>query len=244
MTQSKRVLVIGSRGFIGSNLMMGHDDWGSIDLKDGTDIRDGIHGNYDVIILLAAHLEHTREAYQHNLEIYAALTDYLVGSKRRPHIVYTSSAAVYTTSNMRQYEFSDTVPGTIYGKSKLLGEKILEDIEASYTILRLANVYGAGEGNGVIDRFIRGGRKIYGDGKQIRDYVSVRSVVGAIEKIVNNPRKYRNQTYNISIGVGLTVGDVFTAYGSGEPVYREPRTFDVEYSVLDNGSAVKAGLLR
>lgn len=241
MKQSK-VLVVGSGGFIGTNLMKGRTNWDSMDLKDGRDFCEAYIKDYEVIVLLAARLDHTKYAYRHNFKIYDTLIDYLLRRKEQPHIIFMSSAAVYNAHTYCEEDF-DIGPSTIYGKSKLLGEEIIEAVADSYTILRLANVFGNGDGNGVIDKFIRGGRTIYGDGSQVRDYVPVKKVVQAIEKIVADPTKFKNQIYNISTGVGMTVLDVFGIYGKGEPEAIPGREFDVQHSVLSNKKATEAGLV-
>lgn len=237
------VLVCGGSGFIGTRLMKNHSNWTNIDLKEGEDVCDGIYGEYDVIVLLAARLDHTKEDYQANLDIYAALGEYLVTTDKQPHVIYTSSAAVYEDSDVRHEEHARIAPGTIYGQSKLLGEHVVATLADSWTILRLANVFGDGQGNGAIDRFIQGKKTIYGDGMQVRDYVHVSVVANAIEKIIENTTKYDKNVFNISTGSGQTVNEIFKRYGTGEAEYIEPRDFDVPYSVLSNVSAMEEGLL-
>lgn len=233
----RKVLVIGGSGFIGSNLRKVLPST-NIDLKEGVDVCDGIYDKYDAIVFLAAHLDATKEDYVKNLKIYTALADYL--QTHQPYVIYTSSAAVYQNT-MRQTEADRPYPRTIYGESKLLGEQIIRLMSDCYTILRLSNVYGDGEGNGVVDRFSRGERTIYGDGKQVRDYVPVETVVNAILKLIESPKPY--QIFNISSGAGMTVNEVFKWAGSGEPIHVAPRSFDIPFSILDNTRAKEAGLL-
>lgn len=237
------ILVAGGRGFIGSklcSLFESHDiAYDVSDLKDGTGIGQyPIDGSkYDVIVLLAANLNHDDEMYRHNLAIY----EWAI--KQTAHIIYTSSAAVYADNTERHTEDDPTPAPTWYGKSKLLGETMIKEHLSNYTILRLANVYGNGDGNGAIDIFKRGGRYIYGTGDDVRDYVSVRVVTEALKDIALNPEPYNRQTYNISSGEPLTTKQAFYKYGQGLPEYLEPRGFDVKYSVLDNTKAKQAGLI-
>lgn len=236
-----KVLVVGSEGFIGSHLMKRRPEWEGMDLKSGQDVRNGIEGDYDVIVLLAAQLGQEEEDYAHNLEIYTALVRNYV-DKKHPYVIYTSSAAVYMNGAEPHIELEEPDPPTIYGESKALGERIIHEM-FSATTLRLSNVFGDGEGNGVIDIFKRGGTRIYGDGEQIRDYVYVGKVVEAILRVEEDIERYVGKTYNISSGAGITVKKAFEKYAAGKPEFLPPRNFDVDCSILSNKAAYQDGLI-
>lgn len=235
------VLVAGGRGFIGSNLCRSLRErdirHSVVDLKDGFDICKVDASSFDRIVLLAADLSHTRKMYRHNLRIYQWLTNF------SEHIIYTSSAAVYGDSEIAHVEDEPTPAPTLYGKSKLLGETIIKDTQPKYTIFRLANVYGNGDGNGVIDIFKRGGNKIYGDGEDVRDYISVDKVCSAIVTALLNPAGYNRKIFNISSFEAKTTYAAHCEFGTGPPEYVDQRGFDVKYSLLDNSKAREAGLL-
>lgn len=235
------ILVAGGMGFVGSNLCRLLDQqgnaYGVVDLKAGTDICNVDASSYDVIVLLAADLTHTLAGYLHNLAIYQW------AARQNAHIIYTSSAAVYGIGIEAHTETDPTPAPTIYGKSKLLGETIIKDTQKDYTILRLANVYGSGDGNGAIDIFIRGGKTIYGAGHDIRDYVSVQTVANAIVRVISDLKAHSRTIYNISSNVPRSTNEVFTQYGAGRPIHAPARAFDVEYSVLSNKKAIEAGLI-
>lgn len=235
------VLVAGGMGFIGSNLCKLFKERGInhsiVDLKRGIDVCNVDARSFNAIVLLAADLSHTRRMYSNNLRIYNWL------ARHSAQIIYTSSAAVYGDSKKPHVEDEPTAAPTIYGKSKLLGEQIIKDTQARYTIFRLGNVYGDGDGNGAIDIFIRGGNKIYGDGEDVRDYISVDKVCEAIIAALLNPDLYNCEIFNISSFTPRTTYGVFNEFGTGPPEYLPARDFDVRYSVLDNNKAIKAGLL-
>lgn len=236
-----RVLVAGGKGFIGSNLgkLLNKSSipFSVVDLKDGYDICNVDASSFDVIVLLAADLRHNRQMYSNNLRIYNWL------SRHSAHIIYTSSAAVYGDSELPHCEDDPTPAPTLYGKSKLLGETIIKDTQSNWTIFRLANVYGNGDGNGVIDIFKRGGNTIFGDGEDVRDYISVEKVVSAIASVIKSPMSHNKQTYNISSYKAMTTYAAHCEFGTGPAEYIEARGFDVKYSVLNNTKAREAGLL-
>lgn len=235
------ILVAGGQGFIGSNLcrLLQECDIAHsvVDLKKGVDICSVDASSFDVIVLLAADLNHTRRMYSNNLRIYNWL------ARHSAHFIYTSSAAVYGDSELPHVEDEPTPAPTLYGKSKLLGETIIKDTQSRYTIFRLGNVYGNGDGNGVIDIFKRGGNKIFGDGEDVRDYISVDKVVSAIASVINNPMSHNKQTYNISSFQPMTTYAAHCEFGTGPAEYIEQRGFDVKYSLLNNTKAREAGLL-
>jgi len=236
------ILIAGGEGFIGSHVAKVFDGldvglYEIADLKSGTDVCKVDGSKYEVIVLLAANLGHDMQMFQDNLAIYRW------ACRQTAHIIYTSSAAVYGDSNEPHTEDEPLKAPTIYGRSKLLGEQLIRQSSNNYTILRLGNVYGDGEGNGVIDIFKRGGNKIYGVGDDVRDYISVKVVAEAIKTIALNPSKYNKQIFNISSGVPISTKQAFYEYGQGQPEYLPPRGFDVKYSLLDNTKADLAGLL-
>lgn len=238
------ILIAGGKGFIGSHVAKVFDGldtglYDIVDLKDGQDICDlKDTSKYDVIILLAANLGHDMQMFQDNLAIYR-----WAARQKTAHIIYTSSAAVYGDSTDAHTETDVTPAPTIYGRSKLLGEQLISQACPKRTILRLANVYGDGEGNGVIDIFKRGGSNIYGMGNDIRDYVSVKVVAEAIKTIALNPTAYNKEIFNISSGLGRTTNSIWDEYGTGVGNYVPARGFDVACSVLSNTKAVNAGLI-
>lgn len=210
-----RTLVVGSKGFIGSYLMevLSADE---IDLKLGTDVREGIYKKYRTIVFLACNQANTRKAYQENLQMYEALDIY---RERYPntHLIFISSAAVYT-------------PNSIYSQSKRIGEVYAKRFRY-HTILRLSNVYGHGDGHGAPDRFMRGEKNIHGSGKQTRDLIPVESVIDAIEDHMETPNY---GIYNVSSGRGTTVNEMFSLFGEGKPKH-VGKIKGVLYSVLAPG---------
>lgn len=236
------ILIAGGEGFIGSNLqrlLNSHDiPYEVADLKSGIDVCDIKDTSaYDVIVLLAANLGHDIKMFQDNQRICKW------AMRQSAHIIYTSSAAVYGDSETPHIETEPTPAPTLYGRSKLLGEQLIRTGSKRFTILRLSNVYGNGDGNGAIDIFKRGGNKIYGDGSDIRDYVPVRVVCNAIKTIALNPDDYNGETYNISSNEPMSTIQAFNQYGDKLPQHLPARGFDVKCSILNNAKATVVGLI-
>ena len=119
-----------------------------------------------------------------------------------------------------------------------------------YTVLRYGNVYGPrqdplGEA-GVIAIFIGLMAKgkiptIFGDGKQLRDYVYVKDVARANLLALS---KGEGEIINIGTAVGVSVNEIFNHLKaimrfSGEVKYAPPRTGELFRSVLGIGKAKK-----
>jgi UDP-glucose 4-epimerase len=88
-------------------------------------------------------------------------------------------------------------PMTPYGATKAAGEMLMSAYTAVYgvrcTFLRLTNVYGPGmqAKDSIVARLMRAIRlgttfEIYGDGRQVRDYVHVTDVVAAAHRALSD----------------------------------------------------------
>jgi len=165
-------------------------------------------------------------------------------------VVFSSSAAVYGDGSASpKLESTPPEPLTLCAASKLAGEFFCDVYRRSFGLptasLRYFNVYGPAQNPrdeyaAVIPRFIanvlrRRPPVIFGDGNQIRDFVSVRDVVRA--NILAMQRDAVG-TFNIGTGDGVTIRDlarVIMEIGglSREPVFEKPRPGDIQKSVAD-----------
>lgn len=141
-------------------------------------------------------------------------------------IVFSSTSAVYREKRWGKLKETDFCePKSPYGISKLAAEHYLRTQFRTSVVLRFGNVYGPrqvpiGE-NQVIPRMIRHFQngddfKIFGDGRQTRDYVYVEDVANAVclATIAGE-----SGTYNIASGKRLTVTQVAKGL---EEVYEVP----------------------
>ena len=183
-----KILVTGSAGFIASHLIPKLDlkyDVIPMDIKGIGDVRsqEQCHdfvNEIDVIIHLAALVD-----VQESIRIPKHYHDTNVGGTlnllsaaeffKVKRFIYISSAAADN-------------PTSPYGIQKLTSEKYCDFYHKQYGLsvitLRLFNVYGSGNGKGVIDKWINAVRRnerpvIYG-GRQVRDFIYVEDVVDSI----------------------------------------------------------------
>ena len=167
--------------------------------------------------------------------------------------IYASSGgAVY--GEPEEYPIKETMvlcPLSPYGASKVAAERYIitfaELYDLDYVILRYSNVYGprqiikseAGVISIFIDRILKNEPCIvFGDGRQIRDYVNVGDVVQAnISALDCNPN-----IFNIGTGIETSVNDLIDVFSSilERDVAHEhvaPRPGEVFRNVLDYSRA-------
>jgi UDP-glucose 4-epimerase len=167
-------------------------------------------------------------------------------------IVFSSTGgAIYGECDGPAPETSERRPLAPYGTSKLCGEEYLATwnrlYETKHVALRFGNVFGPrqephGEA-GVVAIFMGllldgGTPKIYGDGRQTRDYVFVRDVVAAVLAAVG----HEGGVFNVGTGIETSVVELYdaTTLATGierEPEHAEPRLGELQRSVLDPSRA-------
>jgi len=178
-------------------------------------------------------------------------------SKNRvDNFVFASSAAAY--GEPKKFPMSEGQilnPSSPYGASKLAGELLVSSYGNFGKIqnaisLRFFNVYGEGqtlEYAGVITKFaerLSNGLRpiIYGDGRQTRDFVSVRDAVDAILLALSSDNKMSSSSaprvFNIASGKSISINDLAKTMIriSGLdllPLYEEERKGDIKNVVAD-----------
>src|SRR4029078_1552581 len=166
------------------------------------------------------------------------------------NIIFSSTAAVYQTSDKLVDEMSVTAPTSPYGHSKLMIEQILRDWCTSdhtinCTVLRYFNPIGhlknlILDGDNIYPRLLKAKRDnvpfvIYGDdyntpdGTTIRDYISIFDVVDAHIKVLNLTGF---NLYNIGTGKGCSVLELVNQF-KVEYIYCKRREGDIERLVCD-----------
>ena len=159
-------------------------------------------------------------------------------------VIVASSREVYgEPSEMPVSETCQLLPKNAYGASKAAAEMYCSWFAAAgleVTALRLSNVYGPGDSDRVIPRFlanVRAGESltVYG-GAQVIDFIWVGKVVDAFIKAASLP--YIPGSVNVASGVGLTILEtakrVLECCGSGSGVNVLPaREAEVSRFVAD-----------
>jgi len=164
--------------------------------------------------------------------------------KNIKNIIVASSAAVYgNTSVVPLSEKYSPNPLSPYGASKLATEAYLKAFSNSFELnsvsLRFFNIYGVGQTNqyaGVITKFIQDIRKnsaikIYGDGNQIRDFVSIHDVIESIHNAISKLKGKRGNAYNIGTGNPTSVNELIKIF---EHILN--KKLDVEFKEKQKGS--------
>ncbi len=193
-----KILVTGSRGFIGSHLMKRLDAVG-LDFKDGQDLLSCGLPEADVIIHLAGHASVIESM---NDPVGDARINILGTIRLAQH--YKDKRFIFASSGGAIQKVIESP----YGMSKLCAEQYIKLLCEDYVILRFPNIYGPNS-HSVIEAFIKGPIKIYGDGMSTRDYVHVTDLVEAITQSIGWPKGL----YSLGSGVNISILELAKATG-------------------------------
>jgi UDP-glucose 4-epimerase len=167
------------------------------DISDAEVLATAFDGGIDSVVHLAAvtsvlrSVENPSGTFDTNVAGTHLLLEAARGSGVRS-LVFASTNAV--TGPMEAPAIVETAtlrPMTPYGATKAAGEMLMSAYTAAYGVrcvcLRLTNVYGPGmqAKDSIVARLMRAIRlerefEIYGDGRQVRDYVHVSDVIAAM----------------------------------------------------------------
>lgn len=148
------------------------------------------------------------------------------------NIIFASTAAVYGEENSTVYGFKESDAGhpkSVYGKTKLFCEQMLQDYAMAYGIrgyvFRFFNVCGGSELNHgqpihllplVVDNLIKGKDiKIFGtdyvtkDGTCVRDYIHLLDISNAFILAISKGFNFKGfKIYNLGSNSGYTVKEI------------------------------------
>jgi UDP-glucose 4-epimerase len=170
------------------------------------------------------------------------------------HVVFASTGgAIYGECDAPAPEDAPRRPLAPYGTSKLCGEEYLATYNRLYgtrhVSLRFGNVYGPrqephGEA-GVVAIFmglLRDGAapRIFGDGRQTRDYVYAPDVAAAVLRALDRD----GGVFNVGTGIETSVLELYAAIEAAtgierEPEFEPPRAGELQRSVLDVSLAAR-----
>src|SRR6266536_4848780 len=226
------------------------------DIRRPDDVFDAVRPEAVLHLAAQADVRDSVERPDNDADVNVVGTVRILEAARRhgAKLVFASTGgAIYGECEAPAPEDAPRRPRAPYGASKLCGEEYLATWNrlhgTSHVALRLGNVYGPrqephGEA-GVIAIFMGllhagGTPRIYGDGRQTRDYVYVGDVARAMVLALERD----SGVYNIGTGRETSVLELQTAIqqASGvrrEPAIEPPRFGGLQRSVLDVSLAAR-----
>ncbi len=221
------------------------------DIRAPDEVFDAVRPDAVLHLAAQADVRTSVERPDHDADVNVLGTLRVLEAARRhgARIVFSSTGgAIYGECDGPASETAERRPLAPYGTSKLCGEEYLATWNrlygTSHVTLRLGNVYGPrqephGEA-GVVAIFMgilnEGGiPKIYGDGRQTRDYVYVLDVVRAMLATLERDA---GGVFNIGTGAETSVLELYEAVqrvtGGGRAAELAPaRLGELQRSVLD-----------
>lgn len=184
----------------------------------------------------------------HDVNVNGTENIFKIAKKIGVKVVYASSSSVYgKTEKIPIREDDPKNPINPYGKTKVEKDNLAEKYSkegCSIIGLRYFNVFGKGQTGtyaGVITKFLECLKNktapiIYGDGKQVRDFVSVEDVASAnLQAMLSNTK---NGFFNIGTGVPTTILElaelmIKISNNDIKPIFEESRKGDVKLSQAD-----------
>ncbi|MDK8194426.1 dTDP-4-dehydrorhamnose reductase [Paenibacillus sp. UMB7766-LJ446] len=152
-----RVLVTGAAGQLGYDVVKtfqagGHDvmacDRDQLDITDQQQCRETINVFQPHIIVhcaayTAVDLAETDEDMAYTVNVTGTRNIAVAAEKVKAKLIYISTDYVFDGTATRPYqEFDVTNPQTVYGKSKLAGERLVEGLCSRWFIIRTSWVFG------------------------------------------------------------------------------------------------------
>lgn len=150
--------------------------------------------HFDALVHLAAYIDFSTDFNpEHFCANSLATNDLaLLAAVRNAHFIFTSTVAVYGKKTDYIDENTSVNPDTPYALSKWLGEEFLRRVCPTYTILRLAGIYGRNGPehlglNKAISGALRGEAPVLaGSGSGKRNYIFVKDAAAAITCVLEN----------------------------------------------------------
>lgn len=221
---------------------------------------------FDAIVHLAAPIsvsESIENPHKYREGINAATAHLLEAAREQniKRVIIASTAAIY--GNPEKLPISEDAkpnPLSPYAWEKFSAECLARMYAREYkmetVILRFFNVYGPGQDpsspyTGVISNFMQAVKKgkppvVFGDGKQIRDFVHVNDVVNAVAQIVEQKQVEPGLTLNIGSGKPYSINNVANAFiklskHNLSMSYQPQRAGDIKQSLADITKAKALG---
>lgn len=158
--------------------------------------------------------------------------------KKIKKFIFISSAAVYGKNKKKLNEFDKTIPTTIYGSTKLIGENYCriysELFGINCIVFRPFNIFGDRQNEeyaAVIPKFISRLKSnkspiIFGNGKQTRDFIHVSDVINALTLALKYD-KSPFEIFNLATGNSVSINQLskiflkLTKKKNSQPIYKK-----------------------
>ena len=226
-----RILVTGSRGFIGSHILagleqLGHEVFGldkdNCDLADLEKLKKIIEEMQPgVIFHLAAQLPGLKVDPETFFRDNVRATFNLLESTKgltAPRFIFASTMNVYGKPKYLPVDENHSIePVNLYGLTKLLAENLFKFYAQNFgyktIVFRFSGVFGPGRNSGVVASFISRALKgeiikIDTDGSDTWDAIYVKDVVRASLKALEKIDTANYDVFNIGYGKGLMLKEV------------------------------------
>ena len=232
-----KVLILGSEGFVGQNLINGlkekhelftadvldsstHTNYTKFDITN-LDETSSLIKNVDVVINLVTHtLTQSLDDVLSNANTnIIGLLNVLEACRKNKikKIIFTSASSIIGIPNTFSVDEKHPVmPKTAYGITKLTSEHYLrlynELYGIDYTIFRFFNIYGPFQKNGLIPSIFNKIKNnepitIFGKGDQVRDYVYIEDILPFFEQASSSDIG-KNKVLNMGTGNGTTILEI------------------------------------
>ena len=232
-----KILITGSEGFVGQNLVKGlsqnhtiytsdqldssnHENYTKCDITNYDSV-DKVVKDIDTVIHLTAHsLVSSLDGSITNGRVnIIGLLNLLECCKKNSvsKVIFTSaSSLIGEPKSFHVDENHPPKPKTAYGITKLTSEHYLrlynELNDINYTVFRFFNIYGPFQKNGLIptlyNKIINNQPlTIFGEGDQIRDYVFIEDIIPFFEKACVS-NIGKNTIFNMGTGNGTTIKEI------------------------------------
>lgn len=186
------------------------------------------------------------------VKAYQTLLLQLKEKGMRQFVFLSSGGTVYGNQNQPHKETDSLDPQTLYAKSKVALEKMIQESNVPYLILRLANPYGgyqdAQKKQGVIPILIRCALKqqpftMWGSEESKRDYLYIDDFAKILKGLLI--KGYQNEIFNVGSGKGTSLRDLIEQIEkeTGKSIQIQKEEFDVQVideNVLDIEKLKKA----
>lgn len=223
-SKPKRVVILGSAGFVGSACKQRLESQGvtvlplprtELDLNtlEAGEQLAGILKPDDSLLFVSAKVPVKNELMLiENIQMGSAVC-YALKKRAVQHIVYISSDAIYADSDSHLNEDSCAQPSSLHGVMHLAREVMLANtFQGALCFLRPTLIYGSGDphnGYGP-NRFMRQAKKgedipLFGEGEEKRDHVWIEDVAELTCRVLHRQSK---GALNIATGKVVTFRDI------------------------------------